>query len=114
MNHWRDEGFRPMSTFSSHKIPRSTPYSSHSYIDIVIACKHNYCARQRGLNVRPDQKYLASNSPVRVKIRLDSKLMKYKLVKLVDEHNHHIDSEFYSRNETVRRPFERLGKRHNY
>ena len=40
-NHWRDEGFHPMSTFSSHKIPGSTPDSSHPYIDIAFACKHN-------------------------------------------------------------------------
>ena len=68
-NHWRDEEFHPMSTFSSHKIPGSTPDSSHPYIDIAFACKHNGCARQRGLNVRPNQKYLASNCPVRVKMR---------------------------------------------
>ena len=64
---------------------------SRPYSQLTLTCKH----RSRGLDMRPNQNYLSCNCPVQVSVRLRYKTMKYKITKLVDQHNHDVSYEHF-------------------
>ena len=83
---WCDQNNHPMKTDSSVKNDEES--LSFPYRQIRFACKHAGKPRIRGEGKRPVQAYLACECPVVLRLKIDPKVEKYKITKLIDAHNH--------------------------
>ena len=63
---------------------------------LACTCKLSGAARRKGMDsTRPNQKYLAAECNFRVNVRLQLRIMKYRITTIHEVHNHPVGSDHY-------------------